>query len=91
MANKNSLIKKVSEKTGYSAKDTSIIINCFLETLKESLISNGKVLISGLFTLSTYRAKGRSVRDFELKRQTYVEERTLLKCEFSDIIKNKVK
>lgn len=68
--NLKELIHKVWEhdaiiENGIRKSDIKIVIEVFIEEVKNGLIEHGKVKIKGLFTLDLRKSKGRSIRNFQ--------------------------
>ena len=45
--NKNELISKIAEQTGYTKKDTTIVVDTLCETIKDVIIAGDEVNIAG--------------------------------------------
>lgn len=89
--NKNTLIKEVSESTGYSTKDVKIIIDCFIDRIMEKVLNFEKVSIKGFLSIFTYEARSKNVSNFSTGERYVTGDRYLPKCEFSKTFVSKVK
>lgn len=56
---KKELISKIAQDLGYTKKDTENIVNCFLETIINTLEDGEKVMLSGF---GTFDVKTRDAR-----------------------------
>lgn len=62
--NKNELIRRVSDETGFTRKDVRTVFNAIFSNIAAELCDNGKVLITGFGTFETVI---RTVSDFGRK------------------------
>lgn len=62
--NKNELIKRVSDETGFTRKEVRKVFNSIFENIERELCGNGKVLITGFGTFETIT---RAIPDFGTK------------------------
>ena len=61
--NKADLITAVSEKTGFTKKDTELSVNAFIEVVEEALVKEEKVQLIGFGTFETRNRKARQGRN----------------------------
>ncbi|NLB24874.1 MAG: HU family DNA-binding protein [Clostridiales bacterium] len=61
--NKADLIAAVSEKTGFTKKDTELSVNAFIEVVEETLVKGEKVQLIGFGTFETRNRKARQGRN----------------------------
>lgn len=61
--NKADLIAAVSEKTGFTKKDTELSVNAFIEVVEEALVKEEKVQLIGFGTFETRNRKARQGRN----------------------------
>jgi nucleoid DNA-binding protein len=64
--NKEELIKRVCKKNKQlKSEDVNNVINVSLDVIKEAMLSNEKILLSGLFSLVPYVMKERTGRNIK--------------------------
>jgi DNA-binding protein HU-beta len=61
--NKTEIISKIAEKTGYTKKDTTIVIDTLCEVIKDTITSGDKVAIAGFGTFDVSERKERQGRN----------------------------
>jgi DNA-binding protein HU-beta len=61
--NKNELISKVAGKTGYTKKDTGVVIDAVVEAITETVASGEKVSIVGFGTFEVTEREARTGRN----------------------------
>ncbi|MFT8872651.1 MAG: HU family DNA-binding protein [Sporolactobacillus sp.] len=61
--NKNELIQKISEKTGFAKKDAEVVVNEVFDTIIETLNDNEKVQIVGFGTFEVRERASRVGRN----------------------------
>jgi DNA-binding protein HU-beta len=90
--NKNALIIEISDETGFSRKDVSIIINLFIKKIMKAMLDGEKVLLKGFATFMIRLAKPRRANDFQNEGcRIKVGARNLPKVKFSDSFVKKIK
>lgn len=61
--NKTEMIAKVAEKTGYTKKDTTIVVDTLCEVIKDAVVAGDKVAIAGFGTFDVSERKEREGRN----------------------------
>lgn len=61
--NKQELIEKIADSTGLSKKDATNSVECFIDTIQESLKKGEKVAITGFGTFDIKTSKARQARN----------------------------
>lgn len=61
--NKTELISAVAEKTGYTKKDTTSVVDAIIETIIETLVSGDEVSIAGFGKFSVVERAEREGRN----------------------------
>jgi len=61
--NKTELISAVAEKTGYTKKDTTLVVDTVIETITEALIAGDEVSIAGFGKFSVAERAEREGRN----------------------------
>ncbi|MGM9624668.1 MAG: HU family DNA-binding protein [Eubacteriales bacterium] len=61
--NKSQVIDAVAQKTGMKKKDTEAVVNAFLSTIEEALVSGEKVQLVGFGTFETKERAARVGRN----------------------------
>jgi nucleoid DNA-binding protein len=90
--NKNNIIEEIAAETGFTQREVKLIINLFIEKIKQAMLSGQKVLLKGFITFSVRVAKPRKINDFKVEgNRLRVDKRTLPKAKFSDSFVQKVK
>ncbi len=80
---KSDLIKVISDETGILRKDTAIIVDAFLDTVKNSIIEGKHIEIRGFGTYNLKTRKPRSGRNPKTGERIPVPERTVATFKFS--------
>jgi DNA-binding protein HU-beta len=61
--NKADLIAAVSDKTGFTKKDSEVSVNALISTIEEALVKGEKVQLIGFGTFETRNRKARQGRN----------------------------
>lgn len=84
---KNDLIAYVSETAGYPRKESYEIVETFLESIKESLQSDGEVKISNFGVFEVNTKNSRVGRNPKTKEEIEIPKRSVLKFRTSQILR----
>jgi DNA-binding protein HU-beta len=57
--NKTEMISKIAEKTGYTKKDTTIVVDTLCEVIRDAVVAGDKVAIAGFGTFDVSERKER--------------------------------
>lgn len=73
--NKKMFIDKLAERIGLSKKDTGVVVDEFMNVLKEGLVKEGKVTFAGVMSLETKDVPERTgvIQMGEKKGETWVK------------------
>lgn len=61
--NKTEMISKIAEKTGYTKKDTTIVVDTLCEVIRDAVVAGDKVAIAGFGTFDVSERKEREGRN----------------------------
>lgn len=61
--NKTEMISKIAEKTGYTKKDTTIVVDTLCEVIRDAVVVGDKVAIAGFGTFDVSERKEREGRN----------------------------
>ena len=61
--NKTEMISKIAEKTGYTKKDTTIVVDTLCEVIRDTVVAGDKVAIAGFGTFDVSERKEREGRN----------------------------
>ena len=86
--NKTKLTFAVSEGTGLSMSDSSIVVNAFLNSFIEGLITDKKVIIPNFGSFNVISKPSRNARNPKTGEHVVVPARKILKFKPSSKIKN---
>jgi DNA-binding protein HU-beta len=87
---KADLVKKISDETGILRKDTAIIVDAFLEAVKDSLIEGNHIELRGFGTFKIKTRKPRSGRNPKTGEIVPVPERVVPTFKYTRAIKDEV-
>ena len=87
---KANLIKIISENTGIIRKDVAVVVDAFLQAIKDSLIKGNHIEIRGFGTYKLKTRKPRVGRNPKTDEKVPVPERTVPTFKFSREFKNSV-
>ncbi len=87
---KADLVKKISDETGILRKDTAIIVDSFLEAVKDSLIEGNHIELRGFGTFKIKTRKPRSGRNPKTGEIVPVPERVVPTFKYTRAIKEEV-
>lgn len=73
--NKQELIEKIADSTGLSKKDATNSVECFVETVQETLKKRDKVAISGFGTFELKLSKAKTSRNPKTGESVHVPEK----------------
>jgi nucleoid DNA-binding protein len=87
---KADLVKRVAEDTGYIRKDVALMIDAFLQAVKDTLAEGHHIEIRGFGTFKLKTRKARMGRNPKTNVKVPVEARTVPTFKFSREIKDLV-
>ncbi|HNV92389.1 MAG TPA: HU family DNA-binding protein [Candidatus Cloacimonas sp.] len=87
---KADLVKIISENTGIIRKDVAVVVDAFLQAIKDSLIKGNHIEIRGFGTYKLKTRKPRVGRNPKTDEKVPVPERTVPTFKFSREFKNSV-
>ena len=87
---KADLVKIISENTGIIRKDVAVVVDAFLQAIKDSLIKVNHIEIRGFGTYKLKTRKPRVGRNPKTDEKVPVPERTVPTFKFSREFKNSV-
>ncbi len=87
---KAELVKIISQQTGMLRKDTAIVVDSFLETVKDSLIKGNHLEIRGFGTFNLKVRKPRNGRNPKTGETVPVPERVVPAFKYTRAIKEKI-
>ncbi len=87
---KADLVKIISENTGIIRKDVAVVVDAFLQAVKDSLIKGNHIEIRGFGTYKLKTRKPRVGRNPKTDQKVPVPERTVPTFKFSREFKNSV-
>lgn len=87
---KAELVKIISQETGILRKDTAIIVDSFLETVKDSLIKGNHIELRGFGTFNLKTRKPRNGRNPKTGETVPVPERVVPTFKYTKAIKDEV-
>lgn len=91
MVNKKELARKLSEKTLFSIKESSQMIDVLFDCIAEELSSGNEVSIVNFGKFTLYKQKPRPVRNPKTMQEMVLDEFLSVKFKASTYIKDKVK
>ena len=91
IVSKEELINRIQEKTEKKKNEIKEIVDSFLETVNETLISGEEVRLMGSFTLRTdLKAKSKAM-NLQTKKPIVVPAHYVPKCKFSMDLKKRIR
>ena len=87
---KADLVKIISENTGIIRKDVAVVVDAFLQAIKDRLIKGNHIEIRGFGTYKLKTRKPRVGRNPKTDEKVPVPERTVPTFKFSREFKNSV-
>jgi nucleoid DNA-binding protein len=87
---KAELVKRISQETGILRKDTAVIVDSFLEALKDSLIKGNHIELRGFGTFNLKVRKPRNGRNPKTGDTVPVPERVVPTFKYTRAIKEEV-
>ena len=87
---KADLVKIISENTGIILKNVAVVVDAFLQAIKDSLIKGNHIEIRGFGTYKLKTRKPRVGRNPKTDEKVPVPERTVPTFKFSREFKNSV-
>lgn len=87
---KAQIVKKISEETGIPRKDTAIVVNSFMEAIKDSLTSGEHIELRGFGTFKLKVRKPRSGRNPKSGKTIPVPERVVPTFKYTRDVKEMV-
>ena len=87
---KADLVKIISENTGIIRKDVAVVVDAFLQAIKDSLMKGNHIEIRGFGTYKLKTRKPRVGRNPKTDEKVPVPERTVPTFKFSREFKNSV-
>ena len=91
MINKKELIKEVATKMELTQKSVAEVIDCFVETIGESLVKGNTVKISGFVTLEPQVVEARAARNPKTGDTVEVPAHNRVKVKVSKTLKDIVR
>jgi hypothetical protein len=91
MINKKDLAKKLSQKTLFSIKESSQIIEQLFEIITNELSNDNEIFIVNFGKFTLYKQKPRPVRNPKTMQEMILDEFYSIKFKPSVSIKNKIK
>jgi DNA-binding protein HU-beta len=91
MVNKKELARKLSEKTLFSIKESSQMIDVLFDCITEELSSGNEISIVNFGKFTLYKQKPRPVRNPKTMQEMVLDEFLSVKFKPSTYIKDKVK
>lgn len=91
MVNKKELARKLSEKTLFSIKESSQMIDVLFDCIAEELSSGNEVSIVNFGKFTLYKQKPRPVRNPKTMQEMVLDDFLSVKFKASTYIKDKVK
>jgi integration host factor subunit beta len=80
--NYNELLKEVSRDTGISVKDVKLVVNSFIDKIKDKLVKGFEINILTFCKFKPAEVSERNAYSFKLGKVTGVPKRLLPKCDF---------
>ncbi len=87
---KADLVKKIASETGILRKDTAVIVDALLNSIKDSLINGERIELRGFGTFSMKKRKPRTGRNPKSGERIPVPERIVPTFKYTRAIKNEV-
>lgn len=87
---KADLVKKISQETGIIRKDAAIIVDAFLDSIKESLQKGKHIEIRGFGTYKLKSRRPRMGRNPKTEEKVPVPERVVPTFKFSRAFKDEI-
>jgi integration host factor subunit alpha len=87
---KDLLVKSLTEKTGFTKKQSVELVETLIELIKNSLVSGGDVLVSGFGKFSVRRKKKRKGRNPATGDSIMLEPRTVVTFQCSGKLREKL-
>ncbi|MCK4352595.1 integration host factor subunit beta [candidate division WOR-3 bacterium] len=88
---KQELVREVAKNTGFTQRETSIIINSFLDAVSETLSSNNRIELRRFGVFATKRRNSKQARNPKTGEIINLPQRTVPVFKASKILKEKVK
>uniref|UniRef100_A0A7C2PDY4 HU family DNA-binding protein n=1 Tax=candidate division WOR-3 bacterium TaxID=2052148 RepID=A0A7C2PDY4_UNCW3 len=88
--NKQELINKVAEKAGVTKKDAALVVNAFIDVVKESLAKKNPVRIIGFGTFDVRKRAERKGRNPRSKQEIKIPARIVPVFRASSTLKEMV-
>ncbi|QZT38880.1 HU family DNA-binding protein [Halosquirtibacter xylanolyticus] len=88
--NKTELIKKVSEETGLTIKDTKKTVEAFLNATMETLKEEDRLIIAGFGSFYTIDREAREVRNPATGKPVKVEAKRIVRFKAGQDFGNKI-
>ncbi len=73
--NKQEVINKVAEKAGVTKKDAALVVNAFIDVIKEALAKKNAVRLIGFGTFDIRNRAARKGRNPRTKKEINIPER----------------
>lgn len=86
--NKAELIELVSEKVGFTKKDTELVINTFLDEMESTLKKHGNIKLTGFGVFSVKTQKERVGTHPKTHQRLVIPEAKVVKFKASTNLKN---
>lgn len=86
--NKKELVAAVAEKSGFTKKDTAIVVDAFIDAVVEALAKREDVKLSGFGTFTTVDRAPRECRNPQTGETMMSEAKVAPKMKFSKAVKD---
>ena len=83
---KADIVKKVSDKTGFTKVETDYIFNNILDTIKNSLEKGERIEIRGFGNFTVKHLPGKEARNPKTNERVWVKERFVPKFKVSKLL-----
>lgn len=89
--NKKMMIKAIADKTGFTQKDVTVIVEAMIETVTETMVAGEDVKISGLGKFSVSERAAREGRNPQTGEAIEIGASKSVRFKASSTLKNAVK
>ncbi len=89
--NNKEFISELADRTGYTIKDTSLLINAFLEEITQQLEDGNAISIQGFGTFEVKKKSERISINPATKQRMLVPPKLVLSYKPSSLLKEKIK
>lgn len=89
--NKREFIKKFSDETGFTQKDSAIAVDAFMACLSDTLAQGENVTFVGFGTFRNVRRKERHIKNVDTKKRTTIPAHNAVVFKAGSILRDRVK